>query len=600
MSDNQPDFERMSQEEIMAWMESLAKRQGATEGFTTSADVEIAEIDPDTAVIDEPGYVPYSEGKGSALQAAAAPPSQPPQPRPVTRPVPPPATPPPPPPPAPAPITATSEVSALAWLESLAANQNDSLFNLDLSALEAPSAEEPEPERANPQAWLQDIARGQGPQEGDTVEWLETLAVRQGAAADEIITPASAAVPRPGAEAESPAYAPFSFETAASSRGGSFSEPASNPADFLSSLSAESGYSEAGVLATQPPALPADDHAVISAISSGTVTPEQMLSFMERQMDRAMETPEPDLPAEEEEGEAAPVRAEIPDWLIAEVGPPPAEPPARPLPPIESILPPAQAAVTQQDDDEVPDWLSPNAGSAQPAIDMGQLLLQEDSIDEAAGDTWAEAFDTEYLEGAGDVNNPPEWYLRNIEDPERNSRIASLIDVPLPHEADLAPGSPEPLPDWMETHTVEAAAPAPDEEDVPSWITVETQPEPEPEPEVTPWWEQQPANPAETGEVLEAPIAVLESPPLAASAGEPALERARQFRRSGELAACLAEYDALVRSGVALDAAVDDLAELVSAHRNQPTAYRVLGDGYMRQGQLQRALDVYREALNLL
>ena len=48
---NTPDFDSMSPEEMMAWMESLAKRQGAEEGFTTSADVEIAEVDPDT--VDE-------------------------------------------------------------------------------------------------------------------------------------------------------------------------------------------------------------------------------------------------------------------------------------------------------------------------------------------------------------------------------------------------------------------------------------------------------------------------------------------------------------------------------------------------------------------
>lgn len=48
---NTPDFDSMSPEEMMAWMESLAKRQGADEGFTTAADVEIDEVDPDT--VDE-------------------------------------------------------------------------------------------------------------------------------------------------------------------------------------------------------------------------------------------------------------------------------------------------------------------------------------------------------------------------------------------------------------------------------------------------------------------------------------------------------------------------------------------------------------------
>ena len=49
MSDNMPDFDNMSQEEIMAWMETLAKRQGASEGFTTAADMDIAEVDPEYA-----------------------------------------------------------------------------------------------------------------------------------------------------------------------------------------------------------------------------------------------------------------------------------------------------------------------------------------------------------------------------------------------------------------------------------------------------------------------------------------------------------------------------------------------------------------------
>jgi len=49
---NTPDFDSMSPEEMMAWMETLAKRQGADEaGFTTAADQQIDEIDPDT--VDE-------------------------------------------------------------------------------------------------------------------------------------------------------------------------------------------------------------------------------------------------------------------------------------------------------------------------------------------------------------------------------------------------------------------------------------------------------------------------------------------------------------------------------------------------------------------
>ncbi|MBC6937876.1 MAG: toll/interleukin-1 receptor domain-containing protein, partial [Chloroflexi bacterium] len=53
------NFDTMTPEEIMTWMESLAKRQGANKGFTTSAGLEIAEIDPSSVQVDEPGYVSY-------------------------------------------------------------------------------------------------------------------------------------------------------------------------------------------------------------------------------------------------------------------------------------------------------------------------------------------------------------------------------------------------------------------------------------------------------------------------------------------------------------------------------------------------------------
>jgi hypothetical protein len=96
MSD-MPDFDSMTPEELMKWMESLAVRQGATEGLTTSADMEVAEVAADDERLAGKGdYVPYGwteekwkehlakeeedkKAKGKAApapqpQAAAAPP----------------------------------------------------------------------------------------------------------------------------------------------------------------------------------------------------------------------------------------------------------------------------------------------------------------------------------------------------------------------------------------------------------------------------------------------------------------------------------------------------------------------------------------------
>ncbi|MCL4256385.1 MAG: hypothetical protein KJ043_21685, partial [Anaerolineae bacterium] len=58
--DNTPDFDSMSPEEIMAWMEALAVRQGATEGIISdeASRPQVQEIDPNSVDIKD-NYIPY-------------------------------------------------------------------------------------------------------------------------------------------------------------------------------------------------------------------------------------------------------------------------------------------------------------------------------------------------------------------------------------------------------------------------------------------------------------------------------------------------------------------------------------------------------------
>src|SRR5579864_860505 len=64
----------------LAWLESLAKRQGANpDELTTAANIDVPMPPPDT-VVDEPGYTPgYDAGK-SAAPAASQQPARPVQP----------------------------------------------------------------------------------------------------------------------------------------------------------------------------------------------------------------------------------------------------------------------------------------------------------------------------------------------------------------------------------------------------------------------------------------------------------------------------------------------------------------------------------------
>ncbi len=69
--DEFPDFDNMTLEEQMAWLESLAKRQGVSnEQLTTTADVDIPI--PENAQVDEPGYVPFEGSRTARLAEEAA------------------------------------------------------------------------------------------------------------------------------------------------------------------------------------------------------------------------------------------------------------------------------------------------------------------------------------------------------------------------------------------------------------------------------------------------------------------------------------------------------------------------------------------------
>ena len=79
------------------------------------------------------------------------------------------------------------------------------------------------------------------------------------------------------------------------------------------------------------------------------------------------------------------------------------------------------------------------------------------------------------------------------------------------------------------------------------------------------------------------------------------LGQARAKIQAGDVDNGLVGYEAIIRANTALDSVISDLQALIKdKHKNNASVYRVLGDGLMRQGQLQQALDIYRKALNLL
>jgi hypothetical protein len=624
-TDNTPDFENMSPEEVMAWMESLAKRQGANEGFTTAADIDVPEIDPTTAIIDEPGYVPYGQEETARKSPPPAPPvvMSPPAAPPVV------AVPPPPPLPPPLPValplpepepllpsfmaaaaepepaleTAMGE-NALAWLESLAADQGQSDFTLDLSSLE------PEPAAArpayDPQAWLRDLqaepeisAPLQNPEPvTDPNAWLGELA-RASGTFDE---PAPAAAE------------PLRLE---------------NPSSLLDTFAAAAGFEDDAVRAELPlreqPEVDMSYEGIQRAIHEGIVTPEQIRRFQELSMERAAQIPEPEL--EDEADLDMPLAPpEIPDWLAAAKPEEPAPRRTGNLPPLESLFEVVPAAAPTPDI-EIPNWLMDEGAETESVEAIFAVEVNPD-------DPWVEALDAEFQ---GEVSDDvvPDWYLRNVNDPQRIAAIegepvpampdvleepvfelaaapmiitqsVTLAEAALPSETSLPAGARQAVPAWMITQSMpvvaqsEVTEAAPAEFDgLPNWLVTDEQPA------VLPDWTPQ--------EVIESPHAevIFETPPVyaapppvappppAAAAAEATLEQARARYQTGDIDGSLAVYELLIRASQGLEAVAADVAVIARTEKNA-AAFRVLGDSLMRQGRLQDALNTYREALNLL
>ncbi len=545
-ADSAPDFDKMSPEELMAWMESLAKRQGANEGFLTAADMDIPEVDPASVQIDEPGYIPYGMdpqkwAEKQAQEAAKRQAALAAKPASSAAPAPPAESFSPPPPEsfAPAPATAAAaEDSALSWLESLAADQG--VPELDLSALTAaiapaPASAEPAAPPVNPMDWLESLAQEQmampvpTPESppvtdpfaagADPMAWLESLATQQGARREELTTPADIHVPPPESfetAADGPGYTPYAVDTpmtlehpgdegAVEAR---VPKPALEPADlqdpaaWLDMLATGQGF---GVEVSKPaepkPAALTDDE-IQERLARGEEVPyEQMQAWMNRQLEIGARREEPELVAEEYDPDAPAVRAELPDWLLEQVGPPveePPKPPAPEMPPalIEAIIEPPPAA-------DIPDWLKEDldaptdldsifaatAISAEPmtALPFDEpvsppafepLTVAEPEID--ASDPWGEAL--EYERQYADGTELPEWYVKNIHDPARRAAVErlaredqaepELADAALGAESELLPGEPQSVPDWLRD-LVEGAEAAPAVQEIPGWLVEE-------------------------------------------------------------------------------------------------------------------------------
>ncbi|MFW5692053.1 MAG: hypothetical protein ACOCX3_01745, partial [Chloroflexota bacterium] len=283
---------------------------------------------------------------------------------------------------------------------------------------------------------------------------------------------------------------------------------------------------------------------------------------------------------------------------------------------------------------EIPDWLKEDVEEAEEEEPVSAIFrtAEEDTSDIDVNDSWVEAFEMERQMQIQGLEEPPqEWLEQGLRTDHIAAEVGILEDTTLEPETELMPGEPEPVPEWLdseaepletreelvaaelpdwlreqqdeyetgETASAEAVpdwlsgAGVTDAEDVPNWLmdtiteeapVVSEQPEPA-RPEAPPQRAISPAPP----------------PPFSIDADD-TLEKARTAVKSGELEEGLQGYEMIIRANERLDAVVEDLTTLLQspAYKDYASIYRVLGDVLMRQGKLQQALDTYRRALNLL
>jgi tetratricopeptide (TPR) repeat protein len=75
------------------------------------------------------------------------------------------------------------------------------------------------------------------------------------------------------------------------------------------------------------------------------------------------------------------------------------------------------------------------------------------------------------------------------------------------------------------------------------------------------------------------------------------LSVARATLNAGELDDALEIYRDLLEEPAAVSEIIASLTDVLDQYQDQPAVYELLGDAQMRDGQLNRALDAYRAAL---
>lgn len=432
---------------------------------------------------------------------------------------------------------------AIAWLERLAAKQGAPSEELPTVQQAGPGPEENGP---TDEGFPADLDAGEIPEDPDeAMAWLERLAARQGASVDELPTvSATAEITEPTSVTE------LDFEDVDEPVEPALNEELDQALGWLEELAIERELTpevvpdEAPDLVTEEPPTPAVAHDVDEAMAAADLLFAEPEELFEKETAEAVE--EEQQPEDEEDAMA---------WLEQLA--------ARQGAPIEELTTVDGEPEDEQDLEEPIQLVSEQSDEAEFEVVA--------AVDEV------EAPETE-AEFVGEALSADEVVEVESEDLASFDGAAPEMTGDVPAE-DLA---------WLDTlGAVDAEA----------WLDTE----------------------AAVDEV-EANLDSLEGVEVAATVASEAevdevdtlagrlpggpeseeLELARRAIDEGAVEEGLSAYASLVEKGELMPFLIDDLEAVYESRGPEPALQRVLGDAYARNGQLQKALQAYREALDNL
>jgi tetratricopeptide (TPR) repeat protein len=306
---------------------------------------------------------------------------------------------------------------------------------------------------------------------------------------------------------------------------------------------------------------------------------------------------------------------EIPEWLRE----------LKPVIPGEELV---SEAVTMppEEAEEIPAWL--RQAESPPETPSAELLQVETTTEEERVPSWLrelkaveEVLPKEAEEKApvevepefGEAEEAPEWLREleaeveklppelfvpageRVEEEAGAEEVVALAEVPS-EEVVAAPELREELPPELAVEEEVAVTEAVVPEEVVAGVVAPVPGEEiaVAEEAVTAEAEAMPA--AEETAIREAEALVAARP----SDHHSRLALARLYRDAARWDAARAQYEKLVKAGALVDAVIEDIEQVMEQHPADYATCLLLGDAYMKDGRLQKALNAYREAMSKL